>query len=125
MKAVMISTNRFVELPQNGGRPRVWEGTTDSGIPFVAYVIAVHVGAGEKAAAFTRELKQSGPPSIAAENAIASGTAEVQSSPPWSLASANATAQVTEGAPVKGGDKDGGSPAQMKPRNGRVIRGQG
>ena len=74
MKATMESTDRIVEISDPSGRratARVWEGETEGGIPFVAYITLVQIRAGQgREAEFNRELVKSGPPSVEARKAI-------------------------------------------------------
>lgn len=87
MKAVMISTDRFVDLA-SGERPRVWQAVSESGISFTAYIVAVHVDAGNDAAAFSSELAASAPPSRQTEVNIERGLApKLTRAPKYPLAS--------------------------------------
>lgn len=73
MKATISSTDRIVEVSDPGGRrawARVWEGVTESGVAFTAYITLVQVRAGSGEAAFNRELVRSGPPSAETWRAI-------------------------------------------------------
>ena len=74
MKATIISTDRMVEISDHQGRraaARVWEGVTESGITFTAYITQVQVRAGQRREAeFNRELVQSGAPSAETVKAI-------------------------------------------------------
>ncbi len=72
MKATISSTDRIVEVSDPSGRrvaARVWEGVTEGGIPFTAYVTQVQVRDGGEAE-FNRELVRSGPPSAETSRAI-------------------------------------------------------
>ena len=88
MKATMTSTSRFVQLYPAEIGARVWEGETDTGIRFTAYVAAINVNAGSDGAALSREIAASAPPSIETETAIERSAREQKKSPPWPLASA-------------------------------------
>lgn len=72
MKATINSTDKIVEISDPSGRratARAWEGVTEAGVHFVAYVTQMQVrGGGE--AEFNRDLVRSGPPSAEARKAI-------------------------------------------------------
>lgn len=74
MKATITSTDRVVDVSDQHGRraaARVWEGETESGIKFTAYITQVQVRAGQRREAeFNRELVQSGAPSAETIEAI-------------------------------------------------------
>jgi len=74
MKATIESTDRLVEISDPSGRratARVWEGVTEGGVPFTAYITQVQVRAGGgREAAFNRDLVRSGPPSAETVKAI-------------------------------------------------------
>jgi hypothetical protein len=74
MKATIESTDRIVEISDASGRrasARVWEGVTEAGIPFTAYITQVQVRAGGgREAEFNRDLARSGPPSAEAVKAV-------------------------------------------------------
>lgn len=89
MKATMISTNRFADIT-NGVRARVWEGESESGVKFTAYIAAIFVNAGSDGAALSREIAASGDPSIETVTAIERSTSPATKSPKWPLASAPA-----------------------------------
>jgi len=66
MKAEMVSTDKIVKLVVNGAEipARIWEGRTDGGVVFHAYITRVAVGLGQDAYIFERELKEQSPPSV-------------------------------------------------------------
>lgn len=74
MKATIVSTNRLVEISDPSGRratARVWEGVTEAGVPFTAYIAQTQVRAGGgREAEFNRDLVRSGPPSAETLKAI-------------------------------------------------------
>jgi hypothetical protein len=62
----MQSTDRMVTMKSpNGGtyRARVWEGVTESGVPFVAYIGMIQCATEHRRAEFERDLKEHKPPS--------------------------------------------------------------
>lgn len=61
MKITLESTTKIVYL--NGVGARIWEGTTDSGIPVHAYLTRVAVRHGEDTSQFERELQEHRAPS--------------------------------------------------------------
>lgn len=72
MKATIQSTSAMVEISDPHGRralARVWEGVTEGGIPFTAYITQTQVRAGGSAE-FDRDLVKSGPPSAETVRAI-------------------------------------------------------
>ena len=60
MKVILESTTKIVELATSDGvvPARIWEGTTDSGIPVHAYITRVAVDRNEDTGPFTRELQE-------------------------------------------------------------------
>lgn len=54
MKATMVSTDQIVRVEKQVAR--VWEGVTEKGVPFVAYITMVQVRASEDLKQFEREL---------------------------------------------------------------------
>lgn len=68
MKATLESTSKIVELKPTPGRytvpARLWEGTTASGIRFVAYVTRVMVSSNADNSQFEKELEEVAPPSL-------------------------------------------------------------
>ncbi len=63
MKVTLESTTKLVNV--NGVPARVWEGTTESGIPIHAYITRVAVGIDDDQAQFERELQECRAPSAA------------------------------------------------------------
>lgn len=57
MKAQMESTDQVVKMP-GGQRARVWEGVSENGVPFVAYVCLVQVYKDADAAEFDKALSE-------------------------------------------------------------------
>lgn len=55
MRATIVSTERFAKL--DGLQCRVWEGTTERGVPFLAYVAGVAVREDQDGAQFEEELR--------------------------------------------------------------------
>ncbi len=73
MKATIESTWRFADVRDEKGRlaeARVWEGVTESGIPFAAFIVVALPGSGRELE-FDRELDQSRPASTETLKAIA------------------------------------------------------
>lgn len=73
MKATIQSTTSTVELLDCEGRPfmsRVWEGVTEAGIPFTAYIAIVQVRRDVDNTAFARELQENKSPSEETRRAI-------------------------------------------------------
>lgn len=66
MKATITSTDKVLEISDQAGRrasARVWEGITEGGVEFVAYITLVQVRTTARSAEFDRDLVRSGPPS--------------------------------------------------------------
>ena len=61
MKITLESTSKLVEL--NGVPARIWEGTTESGIPVHAFITRLAVDKGERTEEFERELQEHAAPS--------------------------------------------------------------
>lgn len=73
MKATVTSTNKVVEISDPAGRratARVWEGVTEGGVAFVAYITQVQVRSSGRHAEFERDLACSGPASADTIEAI-------------------------------------------------------
>lgn len=74
MKATISSTDRIIEISDPKGRraeARVWEGVTEGGIAFTAYITQVQVRTGQgREAEFNRDLIRSDPPSAETRKAI-------------------------------------------------------
>lgn len=69
MKITIENTTKIVEL--NGVEARVWEGTTDTGIPVHCFITRIAVDINDEAAneQFRRELAEQKPPSAAVDAA--------------------------------------------------------
>jgi hypothetical protein len=69
MKITLENTTKIVKLVTEGGSgevpARIWEGTTDSGIPVHCFVTRIAVAKDADAAQFERELLAQRPPSPA------------------------------------------------------------
>lgn len=65
MRITLESTTKMVEV--NGVPARIWEGTTESGIPIHAYITRVAVETNQNQAEFERELNQHRAPSPAVQ----------------------------------------------------------
>lgn len=75
MKARITSTDRIVKIKpaMNGFRSvkaRVWEGVTEGGVAFTAYITLVHVLKDDDNSEFERELKEHKEPDAATRRAI-------------------------------------------------------
>lgn len=74
MKAQITSTDQIVEIDNVGGsgrtKARVWEGVSEGGVPFVAYIPLVQVKRDEDNRQFERELIEHAPASRATLEAI-------------------------------------------------------
>lgn len=73
MKATITSTTTTCEMKDQRGRPfdcRVWEGVTEAGIPFTAYIPVVQVKRDQDGSEFARELTEHTPPSAETIRAI-------------------------------------------------------
>jgi hypothetical protein len=75
LKATIVSTDRIVDsVPAPGGPrsvpARVWEGVTEGGVKFIAYITAVQVAKGESNLVFERELTEHKRPTPFTERAI-------------------------------------------------------
>jgi hypothetical protein len=66
MKAHISSTDRIVDIKAIGHdgmtKARVWEGLTDGGVKFTAYIPIVQVHKGDDNTQFARELSEHKPP---------------------------------------------------------------
>lgn len=62
MKVTLTSTTKVVRL--DGVPARVWEGTTDTGIPVHAFVTRIAVEREADTAQFSAELQECAPPSV-------------------------------------------------------------
>lgn len=65
MKATLESTSKIVEF--NGVPARIWEGKTEKGIPFHAFIVRVGVSKDADSTEFEVELKETRSPSKAVE----------------------------------------------------------
>lgn len=73
MKANITSTDVVVEMSDIEGRPhkcRVWEGITETGIPFTAYISTVQVARNADNSQFERELTEHKAPEPETRRAI-------------------------------------------------------
>lgn len=73
MRASISSTDQVVEMKDCDGKPfrsRVWEGVTDAGVKFVAYIPVVQVARDEDNYVFELELREHSAPSAATSRAI-------------------------------------------------------
>jgi hypothetical protein len=73
MKATMTSTTEVVEMKDRKGRPfdaRVWEGVTEGGIEFTAYICVVQVLRDNDNAEFERDLLEHSQPRAETQQAI-------------------------------------------------------
>lgn len=74
MKATITSTDAIVDIDAigHGGKTkaRVWEGVTEAGVEFVAYIPLVQVKTDADNSQFERELSEHKRPSIATARAI-------------------------------------------------------
>lgn len=69
MKITIENTSRIVEVRTPGGgsiEARVWEGTTESGIPVHCLIAEIAVHKDYDRSQFERELRETRPPSSAA-----------------------------------------------------------
>ena len=66
MKATLESTSKIVSV--NGVPARIWEGKTEKGTRFMAFITRVAVPEGLDQAEFTTELKETAVPSADAES---------------------------------------------------------
>lgn len=73
MKATITSTDRVVDIAGTADgvvQARVWEGVSDGGVPFTAYVTLVQVLRTEDNSEFERELHEHKAPEPATRRAI-------------------------------------------------------
>lgn len=71
MKAVIESTTVIVNLDKEGKvQARVWEGVTDGGVAFVAYVAVCQVRRNADNSEFERELREHKTPDVNTQHAI-------------------------------------------------------
>ena len=69
MRAMIESTDQ-IAIMGKAGRTRVWEGVTEGGVKFVAYVSMVQVADVEDQAEFERDLTENKPASAETMKAI-------------------------------------------------------
>jgi hypothetical protein len=65
MRATIKSTSAITEMKDPKGRPyacRVWEGETEAGVKFTAYIGMVQVSSKDDNAEFEMDLAESTPP---------------------------------------------------------------
>jgi hypothetical protein len=73
MKATIESTTAVVEMQDQHGRPfaaRVWQGATERGVEFTAYISIVQVRREDDTAQFDAELRESPAPGPTTQRAI-------------------------------------------------------
>ena len=73
MKATITSTDQIVEMKDLKGRPymaRVWEGLSEGGVPFTAYISVVQVHRNADNSVFGRELQEHKAPHADTQRAI-------------------------------------------------------
>lgn len=71
MKATITSTDRIVTADKAGTvKARVWEGISEAGVPFTAYVTFVQVHRNEDNSEFERELSEHKAPNADTVRAI-------------------------------------------------------
>jgi hypothetical protein len=73
MKATITSTSAVVEMNDNAGRPfnaRVWEGETEGGVRFTAYIAVVQAHKDDDNSVFVRELTEHSTPRADTQRAI-------------------------------------------------------
>lgn len=74
MQATITSTNAIVDIPAVGHpgttKARVWEGITEHGVAFTAYIPLVQVARSADNSAFERELQEHKQPSAETRRAI-------------------------------------------------------
>ena len=73
MKASIASTTAVVEMKDSAGRTfraRVWEGLTECGVKFTAYIGVVEVHKGDDNSVFERELSEHTAPRVDTQRAI-------------------------------------------------------
>ncbi len=60
MKVPLESTSKIITL--NSAPARLWEGTTESGVPVVAFISRIAVPSGQPQGEFEKELQEHRPP---------------------------------------------------------------
>lgn len=127
MKARISSTDRIVEIDNVGGigttQARVWEGVSNGGVPFTAYIPLVMVNRQDDNGDFERELIEHAPLSVRTLHAIEQVRADApatQEQPPpvandgpacWDLVLADMAARDALGRARYG--------TPLQPHNGR------
>jgi hypothetical protein len=67
MKATIESTTKIVELETSGGarmQARVWEGVSENGVPFHAFIVRVGASKDADLSQFEADLKEQAAPSV-------------------------------------------------------------
>jgi hypothetical protein len=71
MKAQITSTTQIVSVDPAGAiKARVWEGITEAGVPFTAYITTCQVRSNADNSEFERELREHKPPDAETLRAI-------------------------------------------------------
>lgn len=73
MKASIVSTDHIVSIQDTNGQTvnaRVWEGVSETGVPFTAYIVTVQVERAADNSQFERELQEHKAPERATMRAI-------------------------------------------------------
>jgi hypothetical protein len=73
VKATIVSTDAVVSISDpdgNRANARVWEGITEQGVPFTAYITCVQVHKNCECTEFDKALREHKVPSIATQRAI-------------------------------------------------------
>jgi hypothetical protein len=73
MKGSIESTNAIVEMMDAQGRPflaRVWQGVTEGGVEFTAYIARTQVRSDTDCSEFERDLTESAAPNASTQRAI-------------------------------------------------------
>lgn len=70
MKAKITSTDAIVHYRNDNNMCRVWEGVTEAGVPFVAYIALCQVSRNADNSEFERELMEHKTPDAATVRAI-------------------------------------------------------
>jgi hypothetical protein len=73
MKALMYSTDAIVDMRNADGvvyQARVWEGMTDAGVAFTAYIAMAQVRSDADCSEFERDLRESPAPNASTRHAI-------------------------------------------------------
>lgn len=71
MKATITSTDQIVPISKDGRvQARVWEGVTEGGVRFTAYIANIQVLTTDDNAEFERALREHKTPDVATQRAI-------------------------------------------------------